>query len=126
MSLEKALQDNTAAVEKLTAAIVQFAATANGAAAPTPAVKADTEEKAEEKPVKKAAAKAEKKEDPEEKYNAEVKPKVLELVKSKGREAVMAILAEFGADLKSAKDLAPGQYDDFVAKIQAAIDEDLA
>lgn len=131
MSLEKAIQENTEAVKALTAALQ-----AGGVAAPVE-TKAEEKPKAEKKkaaPKKEAKAEAPK-EEPKadakpdyesDKYVKEVKPLTLKVIKTISREAVANVLAEFGDDLKSAKDLSADQYDDYMAKLNALLEEDLA
>lgn len=122
MPLEDAIKENTKAVEKLTEALTQFAASGNGAAAPTVAAK-------EEKPAaKKGETKKEKKKDapaPEsEKYLEEVKPATLKAIKTLGRDRVAEVLVGFVPTAKSAKDLLESQYDDYLAKIEEVLAED--
>ena len=129
MSLEKVIEENTAAVKELTVALQQFAAGGTGAAAPAaPVAKAETPKTAAKKETPKAEAKAEEKSDEAAgiPYD-DVKAKTLELVKAKGRDVVVETLAKFGKGVKSAQDLKPEQYADYIAAVDAVLnDESLA
>lgn len=129
MSLEKALEENTKALNANTEALLQFAASGNGSAAPSaPAKTEKKEEKAPAKEAKKEAPKEEKKPaKTEEKNDAipydDVKNKTLDLVKAKGRDAVLSLLEDFGKDVKSAKDLKEDQYADYLKRVDALLEE---
>lgn len=136
MSLEKALEENTKALKELTAALQNAPVASASNAEDKPAKeekKADkkADKKAEDKPAKeekKAAKKDDKPDYESDKYLNEVKPLTLKVIKAKNREAVADVLAEFGDDLKSAKDLTADQYDDYMEKLNAVLEdgEDLA
>jgi len=127
MSLEKVIEENTAAVKELTVALQQFAAGGTGAAAPTAKAEAPAKaatKKAESKPTEKTEEKAD---EPTGIPYDDVKAKTLELVKAKGRDTVVETLAKFGKGVKSAQDLKPEQYAEYIAAVDAILnDESLA
>lgn len=130
MSLEKALQENTEALKANTEALLQFAATGTGAAAPTAPAKTEKKEEKAEKPAPKKEEKEDKAPAKKEEKAADkipyddVKNKTLELVKAKGRDVVMSLLEDFGKDVKSAKDLEEGQYAEYLERVDDLLKED--
>jgi hypothetical protein len=122
MSLEKALEENTKAVKALTAALSE-----QGNSADTVVAKEEKKTESKKAPAKKAEKKEKVEDKPDyesKKYLEEVKPLTLKTIKAKGREVVADALAKFGDDLKSAKDLTKDQYDDYMAALNAALEED--
>lgn len=130
MSLEKALQENTAAIEKLNKTLTSIGSTETAAPEQEKADKKEEKPKADKKETKKTEAKKDDKPAYEnDKYLNEVKPLTLKVIKAKSRDVVQDILSNFGDNLKSAKDLSAHQYDDYMAKLSAVLegdDEDLA
>lgn len=114
MSIEKLVAELIEAVKENTAAIRE----SNG----EDKQPAKTESKAAKSEPKKEAAKEPEK-TPGIPYD-DVKNKTLELVKAKGRDAVTALLKDFGKDVASAKDLKPEQYEEYLAKVAALLTED--
>lgn len=113
MTLEAALQENTKAVLALAA---QLAGGAVAADKPAKAEKATTAkaEKAAPKVEETEAAKPEGLD-----YETQVKPRVLAVVKAKGREVVDALLLE-NFSVKSAKEVKPDQYQTLLDKLAEA------
>jgi predicted RNA-binding Zn ribbon-like protein len=124
MSLEQAIEKNTAAVAELTAALLQHIANNPGKASTTPAV--DTL-KAEEKPKAEKTVKApkeEKKVEPpkeetkpaELSLDTDIKPLAVKLAADKGRDALVALLQRLGVagDAPKTSGLKPTQYGDFI------------
>lgn len=116
MSLEEQLSVLTVAVTKLTAAIEAGGLTAAVAEEPTPPAVAEVKKGKGTKPhtaaSKVVAAAAESPVVPD--YDKQVAPAVLALSKAKGRDAVLALLAEFGVE--NTRDVGPERY-------QAIMDE---
>jgi hypothetical protein len=119
MSLEQALQDNTAALKAFTAAF-------GSGNALTAAPKALEEKIAKaEKTVAAPAKAATKKEEPASDipdYEKVVKPAVIAYVKANTREAMDQILLD-NFEVKSAKDLKPNQYQALLGKLNEAADD---
>jgi hypothetical protein len=125
MSLEQAIEKNTAAVAELTAALLQHIANNPGkAAAAAPA--ADTA-KAEEKPAakekvkppkeeKKAEAPKEELKPAELNLDTDIKPLAVKLAADKGRDALVALLQRLGVagDAPKTSGLKATQYGDFI------------
>lgn len=111
MSLEQALQDNTAALKAFTAALATGAVT-SASKATSVSEKLDKVEKnlaaTKTEKAEKPAAKAAKEETGPD-YETVVKPAVISFVKANTREAMDKILAD-NFDVKSAKELKPAQY----------------
>lgn len=122
MALEDDIRRLTAAVQELTAQLRQQAGNSepvfNDNLEPLPVEEAP----AKAKPAK--AAKAAPAEAPSEPaptamdYAADIQTPALALVKAKGRDALAAILTEFGA--KTAKDIAQDQWPALAARIAEA------
>lgn len=127
MSLEKALEENTAAIKALTAALGEMP-TVTPKEKPKNDKLTETTNETAPKEKKKADKKADKPDYEGEKYLEEVKPLTLKTIKAKGREVVADVLDHFGADLKSAKDLTADQYDDYMEALKEVLGdaEDLA
>jgi hypothetical protein len=112
MSLEEALNANTAAIEKLTALLA-------GGVISAPVSEARTE--AEDKPKAQKAAKAPKAEEPKAAeepkitYNDAAKA-VVDLQKVKGTPAAKALLAKFGG--KALAEIKSEKYADLIAEAQ--------
>lgn len=132
MSLEQALQENTAAIKELIAAWLKAGGVPVAAA---PAESEQPEQKAETKNKAKAALlaakpKPEPKPEPEPQPEPQTEPTVdyptlqkavFALANAKGRDAVVELIkAEFGVG--SAKELKPGQWADALAKVNAALE----
>jgi hypothetical protein len=138
MSLEAAIEKNTVALIELAGKLAAFQAAAGGASKPEiiaagtragldTAAAARTEQKEPTLPkqaeVKPDPAPAEVKPDPAPTatldYDRDVKPKALAFAKAKGREALVALLGEFGA--KGAAEVPVGKVGEFVGKIDAQL-----
>ncbi len=140
MSLEEALNRLADVVEEQTTLLTKMYE-AQGDASEAPAEEAKEKTKAKgktrreaEKPKADAAAKkkkaAAKKEEPKaedvsihelEYYKDTVQPKTKEAAKTLGRGVVMGILDEFGTGLETARDLEQGQWEDYVARLDAEL-----
>lgn len=128
MSLEAAIQENTAAINKLVAALAAGAAistAATSAAATTakePEAKKSDAQTASSAPGVKPQSEAPK-DDAQGKaeepaaldYEKDVKPRVLQLSKEKGRDPTVALLQRFG--VQKATELKPEQYARFISDI---------
>lgn len=113
MTLEAALQENTKAVLALVAQLAGGAVAADKPAKTEKAVTAKAE---------KAAPKVEETETAKPEgldYETQVKPRVLAVVKARGREVIDALLSEhFG--VKSAKEVKPADYPALLDKLAEA------
>lgn len=113
MSLEKALEENTAAVIKLTETIANMPAAKAAPAKKTPAAKATPAAKVE------TPAPAAEKTKGQGELATTAKAKLGRLLKEKGKEPVIAVLAEFGAKIIGGVD--PDHYDAFIEKVDIAL-----
>lgn len=119
MSLEDAINKNTAAVAELTAALLVHIANNPGksAAAVDPAPPADKPKA--DKPAKEKAA-APKEEKPKEEAKAElsleadVKPLAIKVSTDKGRDILVALLQRMGCKVGKTSELAATQYAEFM------------
>lgn len=126
MTLEAAIQENTSAIRELIAAIskgvptttAQVAAVVAEAPKTDKSAKAVTEPEAPAKPETAAPATSQAASDSAPAASAptyeEVKHAIVKLSGSKGRDAVVSLLSEFGAG--KGPDLKPEQFADFIAK----------
>lgn len=125
MTIEKLIQENTAALVEMTAALQEFhqkLATLSSTDAPAKTETKVSEEKKKTTP--KSEPKEEKKAEAEEGIPYDVvKNKTLELVKAKGRDEVIKLVKTFGKDNASAKDLKPEDYGAYVSKIDELLAE---
>lgn len=119
MSLEVALQENTKAVLALTA--LMSGGKAFNVEKATADAKAEIKAAQERVPAKTVVAANVGEATPSATldYERDVKPKALAVAKTKGRDALVAILAEFG--LKGTPDAKPEQYPELVKKFDAAL-----
>ena len=138
MSLESAIQENTAALNALLAALLAAAKVQadQGTTTPVDLAKSKTEDvkpKAESKPKAETKPKAEPKTEPEPEPEPPIGPTFdeisaacVELIK-KDRPALVALLAEF--KVKKAQELKPDQFaafkEELDAKLAAEAEEDL-
>ena len=106
MSLEAAIAENTAALREVVALITRLGAMP-GPDVVTPAAVPANAKPAAKPPAPTPAAEAEIASAPEATYD-DVKRAIIEVSKAKGRDAAVALLAEFGAT--KAPDLKPEQY----------------
>lgn len=113
MSLEKAIEANTAAIIALTAAI---AAAAGNKTGPAPAAAPAAAKPAAEKPAEQTVREA--KTGPLD-YEKDVKPLALKVAADLKREGLLGILGKFGA--ANAQALKPEQYADFVKACNEAL-----
>ena len=133
MSLEAKLEELNASIHKLIDVFANAARHVTGAPAPANDEKQEAAAPAAEKP---APAKREKKQTEGEKaaaalagtagdpalydYEKDVKPKLAEIVAEIGREALMALLAQFG--VTKAPDLKQSAYPTVIAEAQKVLD----
>lgn len=137
MSLEKSLERLATAIEAQNELIIAAQAEAPADAKPKKAkakkaeVEDDTADEVEEKPkAKKAKAKKEapKKEEPtdedihsKEFYKETVQPLTRKAAGALGKDVVLGILDEFGTGVETAKDLEEGQWEEYVARLEAEL-----
>lgn len=126
MSLESAIQENTAALNALLAALLAGAKVQadQGTTTPTDLAKSKTEDvkpKAESKPKAETKPKAEPKPEPEVPTGPtmdEIAAACVDLIK-KDRPALIALLAEF--KVKKASELKPEQFAEFKERLDAEL-----
>lgn len=132
MSLEKAIEDLTKAVEQNTATLVLLLNnTAPQAADSKPVEEPKEEPKAQKEKVTEAAPQPVKDEaedkslenKPEDFFDDVVVPKTKEVFKLYGRDFVLGIIRSFNADASTASELDKEHLQDYVTKLQKALDE---
>ena len=104
MSLEQALQANTAAIEALTAVLLKAPAPTTGA---TTAVVSEPLKATGDKP----------KEEPAIDFKAAVTPLIIKISADKGRDSAIAFLSRFG--VKKSSELKPDQFAEVIEKATA-------
>lgn len=123
MSLEATIQENTAAIRELIAAIAK-GLPVTGAQVAAVVAEAPAEVAKEKPPAPKTEAKAETpapaEEAPKLATYEDVRKAINDLAKAKGRDAVVGVLGQFGA--AKGPDVKPEQYAAFVVAAHEAIE----
>ncbi len=123
MSLEVAIQENTAAIRELLAVIARGVPTGVAAVASQATVDTNgassTQGLRSPPPAEAAAPAAAKPTAAESATYDDVKKAILKLSSAKGRDQVVSVLGQFGA--AKGPDLKPEQYAAFVAKVNDAL-----